>query len=109
MSHRLVKPGSRITRVYYAVPSAYTIGDKFDTWDDAVRHAQQRRADLVASLTETLGGWSTPKQIEDAADAQVRVDLRWMIEDPDGGGIDTVIESYANVAALCRWPAEDVS
>jgi hypothetical protein len=100
MSFRLVQPGSQITRVYYSVPEHYGIGPEFDTWDDAVRHAQAKRAELVASLTESLGEFSTPEQTAHTADVQVRVDLRWDIKYPDGGGTDMVVESYTDVTKL---------
>lgn len=100
MSLRLVQPGSQITRVYYSVPEHSGYGPEFDTWDDAVRHAQAKRAELVASLTESLGAFSTPEETAHTADVQVRIDLRWTIKAPDGGGLDTVIESYKDVTKL---------
>ncbi len=100
MSFRLVPPGSRIIRVYFSVPEHYGIGPEFDTWDDAVLHAQAKRAELVASLTESLGEFSTPERTAQSADVQVRVDLRWAIDHPDGGGTDIVVESNRDVTTL---------
>lgn len=100
MSLGIIKPGSRITRVYYSVPEHHGYGPEFDTWDDAVRHAQARRAELVARLTESLAGFSTPDEIARTADVQVRIDLCWSIEFPDGGGSNVYVESYTDVARL---------
>jgi hypothetical protein len=100
MTLALVPVGATITRRYYTVPQHHTTGDEFDTWDDAVRAAQQRRQDLVASLTGTLGGWSAPEDIERTADVQVVVALRWTLRYPDGGGLDTEVQRHGNVMQL---------
>ncbi len=100
-SLKTVPAGSAVTRAYFAVPDLYTIGPEFETWDAAVVHAQQRRAELIAQLTKTAG-WGTPDQYADCADRQIRIDLRWFITAPDGGGLDIAVESYTNVAGLAR-------
>lgn len=103
-SLRSVTPGCTIGRTYFAVPDAYTSGPEFDTWQDAVEFAQKRRADVIASLTETLAGYDTPEGIAGCADTQIRIDLRWTIYTPAGGIFDTVIESYPNVSELdVQW------
>ena len=96
----LITEGATIRRVYYCVPSAYGYGDEADTWDEAVEAAQKRLAHLIDSLTETLGGWSTPEYIAETANTQVRIDLRWAIDQPDGRSIDTPVQSFGNVAKL---------
>lgn len=98
--HRFVTPGSTITRVFYSVPEHYTGGPEFDTWDAALLHAQKRRAERIASLTETLAGFATADEIAQTADVQIRVDLRWTIQLPTGTTIETVIESFKNVNTL---------
>jgi hypothetical protein len=100
MSFRSVRAGAIITRVYYSVPDHYTTGDTFEDRDAAVTHAQAKHAALVESLTESLGEFSDPEQILANADTQIRVDLRWVIRLPDGGGLDITVESYRPVWQL---------
>lgn len=105
MTLRHLPPGTVIERAYYSVPQHATLGyttpgNTHDDWDAAVVHAQGRRGALAASLTASLGEWSTPDDIAAGADAQVRVDLRWVIRRPDGATEDTVVESYQPVTAL---------
>lgn len=108
MSFRMILPGSTITRTYYAVPDHYTIGDSFDNWDDAVRAAQAKRLKLIEDLTKSLEGFSTPEEITTDADAQVCIELRWVIEVPDGTKPDMPVERYYQVANL-RTTAEKES
>lgn len=110
MSMRLVPEGSVIERTYLAVPGHSSIGTEFDNteegWDEAVTFAQKKKSDLVSKLTELQGAWSTPEQIEETANVQVRVDLRWKISDPvRGGGLDTIVESYRDVDRLRKTRA----
>lgn len=100
ISLNTVPAGAVVTRAYFAVPDAYTIGPEFPTWDDALQYAQGRHADLLASLAESLGPWATQKQIADCVNAQIHIDLRWVITAPDGGQLDTVIERVGGVDAL---------
>lgn len=111
MTMRLIPEGAVIERTYLQIPGHYGGGPEFpntvDGWDEAVRFAQQKKADLVASLTESLGRFSTPEQIEKTANVQVRIDLRWKIKYPasayaGGGasGMDTTVESYKDVDRL---------
>jgi hypothetical protein len=95
-----VKPGTVVARVYYAVPEHSGYGPEFDDWDKALHHARAKRADLITSLTQTLGDFSTPEEIQDTADIQVVVHLRWDMKFPDGGGIDTVMHTYRHVDRL---------
>ncbi len=100
MSLRGLKAGATITRVYFAVPDLYAIGDEFDSWDDAVDAAQARANDLQASLTDSLAGFSGPDQIRESVDSQVRIDLRWVIANVDGVTVDVIVESYRAVSTL---------
>lgn len=110
MSLRLVPAGSKITRVYYAVPSTGSIGQEFPTFLKAARFALERRDETAASVAASYpDGWEyggSPAEIgRKAADVQCVVDLRWVIEYPrksefqGGGGVDTLIER-TNVAHL---------
>ena len=100
MSLRGVQPGAVIERIYYAVPGAYTIGETFEDWESAVRYAKGRRLELITALGASMEGYASAAQIQATADAQVRVDLRWVIRNPDGRTIDAVLESYRNVDQL---------
>src|ERR1044072_6793312 len=48
------------------------------------------RRGLVAALGASMAGHARSAQIQTTADARVRVDLRWVIRNPDGRTIDTV-------------------
>jgi hypothetical protein len=102
----LVPAGSTIRRAYYRVPGHYGYGDDFDTWDDAVRDAQAKRAALVESLSKSLAGHATVEQIARTADVQTIIELRWDIKyppvGPQGGasGIDTAVEKFGDVMKL---------
>lgn len=103
--HRLVPAGATITRTYLAIPGpGPVIGREFpntdEGWDAAVTAAQAKKADLVARNAESLGKFGTPEEIEEGANIQVRIDLRWKIDYPDGDGVDTIIESYDDVDRL---------
>lgn len=100
MSMRLVPAGATIDRVYYAIPTYYTIGDEFETWNEAVTEAKRRYAEVLAQLTASMGGYATPEEIERTAKTNVNVDLRWHIRYPDGGGMDTMIERHKDVTVL---------
>lgn len=101
---RLVPEGSTITRTYLAIPNHGGIGEEFpntdEGWSEAVAAAQAKKAALVAQITESLGRFGTPENIEQTADVQVRIDLRWKINYPAGGGVDTIVESFKNVDRL---------
>lgn len=99
-SLRTIAVGSTITRVYFAVPDLYTSGVEFTSWDDAVEYARSRHVDVHSQISHYLRGWMHPDRIEETANAQVRIDLRWVITAEDGGQLDTVIESYGNVSKL---------
>lgn len=104
MSLRMIPEGAVIEETYLAVPGHYgfplaRFPNTADGWDEAVTYAQQKKADLVASLTESLGKFATPEQVEEAANVQVRIDLRWKVRD-DKGYTDTVVESYKDVDRL---------
>jgi hypothetical protein len=94
MSLTTIPAGATITRVYFAVPEHSTIGDEFDDLAAATQHARARRDDLVQRLTSSLEGYASPEQIEATASTQVRIDLRWVIAEPDGTTEDVVVESY---------------
>lgn len=100
MALRHVPVGSVIERVYYAVPDHYTIGTECETWDEAVLTAQERHRRLTETLKESLRRYSSPEQIEASVDAQVRIDLRWVIRQPDGTQYDTPMEKYGDVMRL---------
>lgn len=100
MTFTLVKPGSMIAETYFAVPEGSTIGPKFPGWDEAVRYAQNRRSTLIEQLTESMAGYATKDYITKTADVQVVIDLRWVIYQPDGSKLDTVIERFTEVAKL---------
>lgn len=109
MSYRLIPEGATIIRAYLAIPGNYGIGDEFpntdDGWADAVTAAQAKKSELIDRLTESMGRYTSAREIEQTADVQVRIDLRWKLDYPAGGGIDTVIESYRNVDQLRGNPA----
>lgn len=100
MSRLLITAGSQVTRVYWSVPENYGYGPEFDSWNAALRHAQDRRADLVVSLAKSLDGFATAEKVAETADIQVRIQLRWLFTLPDGTTVDLVIESYRNVNKL---------
>lgn len=101
---RNIPEGATIVRTYLAIPGLCGIGDEFpntpEGWADAVEAAQAKKAALVESITESLGSFGTPDGVEQTANVQVRIDLRWKMAYPQGGGIDTVIESYKDVDRL---------
>lgn len=104
-SLRGVPEGTIVARTYYSIPGHYGSGDEFfpttgTGWSDAVRAARAKKAHLVESLTESLGRYSTAEGVEEIAGRQVRIDLRWALRYPDGGGLDTPVESYTNIDAL---------
>lgn len=104
MTLRLVPEGATIERTYLAIPGHYGIGREFantdEGWDAAVLAARAKKADLVSSLTASLGTYSTPEEVERTADVQVRIDLRWSIRYPQGGGLDTTVESFKSIDRL---------
>lgn len=104
MSFRLVPAGATITRVYLAVPEHHGIGAEFDNtddgWDTAVDYVQTKRRDLIEKLTESLGEFGTPEYVASTADVQCRIDVRWKIDYPGGGGVDMVVERIENVSRL---------
>ncbi len=105
MSLRALDVGDTIARRYYTVPEGYFSSAVFDDWDDVLRHAQARRALLLAALTESLGGWAGPEALAEMADVQVVIELRWWVDRPDGGGMDVVVETYRQVDQLKFTPA----
>lgn len=103
MSLRLIPAGAVIEETYLAIPGHYGIGDKFpntdEGWDAAVTAVQAKKAALIESITESLHPFGTPGEVEQTADVQCRLDLRWRISYA-GGATDTVMESYKQVDRL---------
>lgn len=102
MSLRGFRSGATVIRVYYSVPINHGVGETFDCdeWGDAVDWAHAHLDRLVRSLEKSLGDFATKDVVYATANAQIRVDLRWVIRDVDGSEIDTVVESFGNVAKL---------
>lgn len=95
----LVPVGSKIARRYYTIPTHYTVGDEFESWDAAVVEARGRYETVLAEFIER-GTAPTREGCANVAKAAVQVALRWTIEYPDGGGLDTEIERFTDVTAL---------
>lgn len=100
MSLRLIEPGAVIERIYYAVPTDYTIGTEFSTFLDAVDAALTKRDETEAAVASYYPiGWPEAADIaQRAAHVKAVVDLRWVIRQ-SGGSTDVVIER-TNVAHL---------
>lgn len=104
MSMRTIPEGATITSAYLQVPGLYGNAEfkapnTSQGWDDAVRFAREKKATLIAKLTESLGVFATPESIEENASNQVRIDLRWLLS-YNGGSTDTVIESFKDIGRL---------
>jgi len=105
VSFRSLPPGSLVERAYFSVPQHHTTGyttpgNSQDDWDAAVVHAQGRRGQLIAQLTESLNGFGTEAEIAATADAQIRVDLRWFVRRPDGSAVEMTVETFQPVTEL---------
>ena len=104
-----IPAGATIDRVYYTVPEGASVGAPM-TWNEAVDAARAKRARLVAQLTESLAGFSTPEQIAQTADVQTVVELRWVVSYPTAPGhagitgMDMSVERFGNVAHLRKIP-----
>jgi hypothetical protein len=91
MSLRLIPAGSTITRTYYAVPAHYGIGEEFEDFLSAARHALLARDALKERLREGYPKNWSEEFFAATAKATCVVDLRWVIKTPTGS-TDTVIE-----------------
>lgn len=101
-----VPVGAQLTRIYYAVQTNhYTIGDAYDTWDEAVAAAQAAYEKRVTSLAASAS-WSTPaSEIQATAKNGVTLCTRWVMawdRDADGigGSMDFMHERHADVTVL---------
>lgn len=97
MDHaRNIPTGSVIEDVYLTVPGQYSIGPRFpntdEGWDAAVEHTRS----LIANASTSI--------MADALAASLRIDVRFTIKHPDGGGQDIVAERI--VARQCRKTTE---
>lgn len=93
MSFARVPVGSTITRTYFALPEYVTTGDTFpntrEGWDAAVTEARALWAAIVEQIVESR---LSREYAEQCADTQVVITLRWKIDYPGGGGMDTEVE-----------------
>lgn len=96
----LVPVGSTIVDRYYTIPTHYTEGDRFDSWDEAVVEARRRYEAALAQHRERLAGYASDDHMVNLAKNNVKIALRWEIKYPDGGGLDTEIERFTDVTAL---------
>ncbi len=92
---RTIPAGARVDRSYWALPTAYSIGDEFSTEEQALSVGIDRMRAAVAG--HQGGGVPLPERFE--------VDLRWTLSwarsaDAPAGGMDIVVSrrTYESVA-----------
>lgn len=89
-AHVGVSEGAMVTRIYWTVPTPYTVGEEFESRTEALRAAiagAQRTVELITLAPE----W-------------VIFDERWKFKNLDGSTVDTVIErtTYDTLAEAKR-------
>lgn len=97
----LIPVGSTIIRRYWTIPTSYTRGDEFETWDAAVTEARQRYAEALDRHRRNLTGHGSEEAASALAKRAVQVALRWYITYPDDrGSTDVEVERYKDVTVL---------
>lgn len=95
----MVPVGAQLTRIYFAVRiSPYSIGPRYDTWDEAVIAVQAAYDDCVARLSAAsphLPGQAIAKTAKLAVYLETRWVMTW-----DGGSEDFAHECHADVTVL---------
>lgn len=89
-AHVGVDEGATVTRIYWAVPTAYSPGDEYPSRTEA----------LEAAIATTKHAVTTSVYVPE----RVTFDERWTFANPKGGGIDLVIQrtTYETIAEAER-------
>lgn len=99
----MVPVGATLTRTYFAVrTSPYTMGEQYDTWDDAVTAAQAAYEKRVTALAATAP-WNA--DVRALARKAVYMETRWVMTwgrdvDGVGGSEEFMHERHPDVTAL---------
>ncbi|MBN9214163.1 MAG: hypothetical protein J0J04_04985 [Microbacterium sp.] len=82
---KVIPVGATLVDAYWAVPTPYGEGPRFDTEDLAITAAVQKMREAIEQHKVARGASYVPLP------ERITVDLRWRLTYPAGGGVDTVV------------------